>query len=317
MLLDALCASKSICYLYNIATQRRGETDCLGIKMVLAGNITGTTESAAELQMIFASNLRILCGYYPSVAYVCRRLGINRTQFNRYLAATARPSANILNKICNFFGVEATEIHLPTDKFEKIIKLKHKFNLSRPDYINQIDTIQRASRADFRKYLGFYYQYYFSMSFPGKIIKGLTHFFEKDGFTYVRRIEHFQHHDHPDASFKCRYVGAAFYLNDRIFITETETLTGNEITETILFPTYRNKVGKLAGLVLGVSAGDQREIACSRVVLEWLGTEIDLRRAIRSCGLYDPPSPEIGPHTRAQIDNSVKGASPLFYASAI
>ena len=30
-------------------------------------------------------NLAHLCGYYPSIAEVCRRLRINRQQFNRYL----------------------------------------------------------------------------------------------------------------------------------------------------------------------------------------------------------------------------------------
>jgi hypothetical protein len=32
------------------------------------------------------SNLRYLCGYHRSVAEVCRRVAINRQQFNKYLA---------------------------------------------------------------------------------------------------------------------------------------------------------------------------------------------------------------------------------------
>lgn len=34
----------------------------------------------------FARNLRLLCSYYKSIAEVCRRLEINRAQFNRYLS---------------------------------------------------------------------------------------------------------------------------------------------------------------------------------------------------------------------------------------
>ncbi len=51
----------------------------------------------------FSQNLRLLCGYYKSVAMVCRSLDINRQQFNKYLGAQATPSLFTLRKICAFF----------------------------------------------------------------------------------------------------------------------------------------------------------------------------------------------------------------------
>lgn len=109
----------------------------------------------------------------------------------------------------------------------------------------------------------------------------------------------------------------AHFLEDRIFLVDTETLTGNEITETILFPTRRNKVGRLTGPTLGVSSGDQRRIACSRVLLEWLGHDVDLRKALRSCGLFDPDAPEIDSTIRDLIDNAASADTPLFYALSL
>lgn len=61
----------------------------------------------AELRAIFGENLRALSNEYPSVAGLCRDLGINRTQFNRYLSGESFPRPDVLHRICTFFGVDA------------------------------------------------------------------------------------------------------------------------------------------------------------------------------------------------------------------
>ncbi|MEB8386174.1 helix-turn-helix transcriptional regulator [Rhodobacteraceae bacterium KMM 6894] len=61
----------------------------------------------AELRAIFGDNLRLLSAQYPSVAGLCRDLGINRTQFNRYLTGESFPRPDVLHRICTFFGVDA------------------------------------------------------------------------------------------------------------------------------------------------------------------------------------------------------------------
>ncbi|MDQ7069641.1 MAG: helix-turn-helix transcriptional regulator [Rhodobacterales bacterium] len=61
----------------------------------------------AELRGIFGANLRLLGASYPSIAGLCRELGINRTQFNRYLSSESFPRPDVLHRICSFFGVDA------------------------------------------------------------------------------------------------------------------------------------------------------------------------------------------------------------------
>ena len=61
----------------------------------------------AMLRGIFGQNLRGLSAAYPSVAGLCRDLGINRTQFNRYLSGESFPRPDVLHHICTFFGVDA------------------------------------------------------------------------------------------------------------------------------------------------------------------------------------------------------------------
>lgn len=66
-----------------------------------------TAPDPAELRAIFGDNLRALSDDYPSVAGLCRDLGINRTQFNRYLSGESFPRPDVLHRICTFFGVDA------------------------------------------------------------------------------------------------------------------------------------------------------------------------------------------------------------------
>src|SRR5579863_4417059 len=86
-------------------------------------------------QVEFCENLRFACGYYRSVAEVCRQLEINRAQFNRYLNGTTTPSSFILQKICDFFGVEPTEIYLPRKQFRKLIEVKREQKPKHAPYV--------------------------------------------------------------------------------------------------------------------------------------------------------------------------------------
>lgn len=61
----------------------------------------------AALRGIFGDNLRVLCSTYSSVAGLCRELGVNRTQFNRYLSGESFPRPDVLHQICRFFDVDA------------------------------------------------------------------------------------------------------------------------------------------------------------------------------------------------------------------
>lgn len=63
--------------------------------------------SPQQLRSMFGQNLRQLVAGEHSVAELCRRLGINRSQFNRYLQGEAFPRPDLLHRICTHFGVDA------------------------------------------------------------------------------------------------------------------------------------------------------------------------------------------------------------------
>ena len=74
------------------------------------------SRSPAELRSMFGENLRRLSRRYPSISELSRQLGINRTQYNRYLSGESFPRPDVLDKICRFFEVDARILLDPVDE---------------------------------------------------------------------------------------------------------------------------------------------------------------------------------------------------------
>ena len=69
--------------------------------------MSASSPNPAELRMILARNLQQLMADTGNVSELCRQIGVNRTQFNRYLAGTAFPRPDVLHRICRHFDVDA------------------------------------------------------------------------------------------------------------------------------------------------------------------------------------------------------------------
>lgn len=80
-----------------------------------AKNPSQVPTDPAEIRNIFGANLRQLSSQYPSIAGLCRELGINRTQYNRYLSGESFPRPDVLHRICAFFGKDARILLEPVD----------------------------------------------------------------------------------------------------------------------------------------------------------------------------------------------------------
>jgi transcriptional regulator with XRE-family HTH domain len=74
----------------------------------------------ADIRTIFGSNLKKLSVGYPSITYLAQELGINRTQFNRYLSGESFPRPDILDRMCKFFDVDARVLLEPLEEIKKV-----------------------------------------------------------------------------------------------------------------------------------------------------------------------------------------------------
>ncbi|KLN61324.1 hypothetical protein WH96_06655 [Kiloniella spongiae] len=242
-------------------------------------------------KLTVAKNLRLLTSYHKSIAEVCRQMGVNRQQFNKYLNGTSLPSRNMLQRICDFFGVEDYEILLPLDEFRGLIAIKSRketFEASKSQTTRgHIEKVLAASRTDAEQLTGFYYSYRYSFSDTGKILISLIHIWPSDGHILSKRVERFRDLESGDESpFLCKYLGHLLYLQDRICIVEYESLKREEVSQTILYPSGRNRKTWFSGLNLGVSTRDDRRIGCGCVLYQYLGVEVDLKRALGGLGKF-------------------------------
>lgn len=262
-------------------------------------------------------NLRLLCSYHRSIAEVCRNLGVNRSQFNRYLSGETFPSLRLMRRMCDFFGVEETEILMPHGQFSELLRLKPNeasATVERNVVATIANDVRTGSRASLDPYVGYYFTYYNSMSHPGLVLRALTRIFRTPHGVNVKSIESV---GRPGAhKFTCKYEGGCFMLGDRIFMTVMETLTRNEVMQIVLYPSYNNRVHYLSGVVSGVAARAPRPPSAALIVLHALGDKPNLRQAMRKCALFDPDDPEIPEDIRRMLATGPRADGRLLEAPA-
>src|SRR5690606_11998189 len=182
-------------------------------------------------QKIFAANLREACSTRASISQVCREIGVNRQQFNRYINGQALPSAHNRLRIARVFAIEPEDFDLPRDAFRK--RLAPAMGRHVPG-----DVLLDAYSGDITalsRYLGFYQTYHLSMSWPGRVVCACAHLKEHDGRIVVTTRERISDAAHG-IDLRSRYVGLAAYWRNRIFVTERTGGEHTTIGHTILMP---------------------------------------------------------------------------------
>lgn len=266
----------------------------------------------------FAANLRLLCSYYRSIAEVCRRLDINRPQFNRYLSGRYKPAANTLLQICDFFGLETDEILLPHAQFKQLIQQRPKAQsdaseagVAGPSILPE--SLMSQGSDELVRYLGHYHEYYMSMSRPGFVLRTLIHLYRQGDRVAYQRIERMPPHEGGKV-FHNRYFGYATFLTDRIFMLDYESINGYEMTQTILFPSFKSRVTRLTGLKMGVADNSERMPCCVRVLYERVDDRLSPRQALSQCDLLQRDDPSLSRGILNAISNDMSPDSWHFRA---
>lgn len=254
------------------------------------------TDAVAFTTANFVSNLKLACSYFPSVSEVARKVGINRQQFMRYLSGESYPSRHNLRKLCDLFGVDEYELLMPAHQFRNLLRLKKERDegaVKLPPMLPPLLQLVQRQRAELSKNLGYFHVYYLSASRPGSVLKSLIHIYEWQEFTLYKRIERLKTPGSKGLAELYKYSGMVGVVGDRLHLIDQETLTGSELTHTILYPSYRNRITYLTGLTVGVSGNDAHRPSASRIALEYAGNTVNLRRAIADCGLFAPEDPGV------------------------
>lgn len=262
----------------------------------------------------FTSNLKLASSYYPSIAEMCRKLGINRQQFMKYLSGASYPSRSSLRRICDFLGVDEFELLMPSDQFRTLISLRPTQKSDLPpalDPIPRLLTHSKQQRAQLARIHGFYYEYYLSFSTPQHVLRGLIHIFPSNDYTFYKRVERLRMEGAEGPPDVYKYAGVVTMVGDRFYLVDEETLTGSELSTTILFLNYRNRISTLSGLRMGVSGADGHEPSASRTVLEFIGRSVNLREALLGCKIYRIGSDDMPSGIREHLTARGRITAPL------
>lgn len=139
--------------------------------------------SPAELRDMFGANLRLLAQSYPSISELSRQLGVNRTQFNRYLAGESFPRPDVLARICSFFDVDARILLEPVNEIgTECLSLQDPFI---EDFLG--DAAVTVPESLFPS--GFYRFSRRSFLDPNRFVVGLVLVSRKNGSTFLRGFE--------------------------------------------------------------------------------------------------------------------------------
>lgn len=137
----------------------------------------------AQLRNMFGANLRTLSENYRSISALSRELGINRTQFNRYLSGESFPRPDVLARICDFFHVDARVLLEPVDQITRDEgPVASKFL---KDFMGE--TVRVVPEEDFPS--GFYHFSRRSFVKETDFVRGLVHVTRQGNSTFLRGYE--------------------------------------------------------------------------------------------------------------------------------
>ena len=249
----------------------------------------------------FAKNLKLLCSEQHSIAQVCRDIGLNRQQFNRYLNSGGMPSAHNLYRIARYFAVSEEELM----QEHHIFRTNHVPN---PD--NQILGPLRHLAVSFqfqhvalRRYLGFYHSHFCTPTWPGKIMRALIWLHEEDGYVAVHNYETARDSDTNTAQ-KTRYAGLAAYHGNFIYVVERAFSEDGFLSESILFTAPRQQVQYLQGMTIGVATKPHLEPYSSPLIWKRIPERVTSREALSKTGIYDVNTTDIDPVIRDFLKSS-------------
>ena len=141
------------------------------------------------------------------------------------------------------------------------------------------------------------------MSDQSAILCSLVSIQEADGHYVYEREERLALRS-SGQPIQVRYQGVVYYLGDRVFLIDYESLETSEINQTILVPGFKSQHTRLNGLKLGVTACDRRAPVCSRVVWDSLGPDISQGDAFRRIREYQFDDQELDADLRARLSQA-------------
>lgn len=251
----------------------------------------------------FSKNLRFLCAESGSIAQVCRDIGINRQQFNRYLNGSGMPSAHNLRRIARHFNINEGDFVLDSETFRKG-RVRTSFSASKsPSRL--VSGLFDEQSGLLRRYLGFYHGHFITPTWDDKIMRTLIWLREQDGYVVSHTFERALSQDGSIVQ-KTKYSGLASYRGNRIYVLESANSEDGFLSNSILYPAHRQQVKYLQGMTMGVATRPRMAPYSSNTVWKKLPERMTAREALSQTGVFSFNDTRIDVIARKQLNEAQK-----------
>ncbi len=250
----------------------------------------------------FSTNLRELCRTRRSVSSVCRDIGLNRQQFERYLQGQSQPSSHNTYLICQYFGVEEASLFLPPREFNARVS-QLSADLTVPGVFQELFP---GNLNVLRNYVGLYHTYFINITWPSLIQCGLCLVREENNLIRTRYLGRAQDPSSRQ-TYRSRFHGMMSFQGDAIFVLERGSGAADAMAQTILTPSEAHRSTYVTGLTMAMAWRPYRTPFSSRVIWKKQKNTYDYRDAARKCGLYRPNSMSLDPVVRSFFEHPGEG----------
>ena len=248
-----------------------------------------------------------MCNQYPSISEVCRQIGINRQQFNKYLSGTYAPSRGNLAQICRFFKIDPDTIQLPHAQFQRLVNRRNEFDLRMlTDYgrLTISEQQDREIQKSLERYCGLYHRYYLSPVAKNTVQRGLVSIYQEAGETLSKYMER-NRNPNPGsrAADVYRMTGMVSMHGERVYQIDYRVGAVNSLSMTILYESVHYPIELLTGIVLGVHEQGKNIIFATRCLYVALGDDYTVKEALKMCGSFADDDPSIPPGVAQLLKN--------------
>ncbi|WP_246728200.1 helix-turn-helix domain-containing protein [Mesorhizobium japonicum] len=245
-----------------------------------------------------AANLRTLCDQHGSVAAVCRKINVNRQQFNKYLSGVHVPSAANIRIIANYFGLSVPILFSDPEEFRTLVdgNFFHAMTTARqlPEFSRFISNMIVENNSQDNEIAGIYDRYQFSSIYKGFVLKSAFCIYRNREFLQHYYVERFPSFDTPrKTEYIFKYYGFCFPLADRLFTADFEGIQCNELTFGVYAQVKRNAKRFMFGISSGIAANVFRQPYSTKVALHYRGPGLLRREHLKALTVMDRNDPAI------------------------
>lgn len=254
----------------------------------------------------YAVNLREALSRVSSVSQLCREIGLNRQQMNKYVAGINEPSPYNRHRIARYFQVRVAEFDLPPTEFERLIDLR--FGLGGPDREVVLPEEFRRSFTtpdkDLSRFVGYWRCYIRSGSWPGYLLCYILRIYRSGAWFQSQSVGRYRDPD-TQKLYLMKSHGVLTMQADGIFVLERERIGLPKLSATILEPSYRTSGVLMAGITVDMPFHVPRRALALRTVFVFAGMAPEPRELLASSAVLRPEARQIDPRVRRLLEEPV------------